>query len=391
MDQAKKSKLLTKNFIIIFFIDVLFASCFGILASIIPLWLSDRFKADSGAIGLVLGVTSLSTLISRPFMGYAIDRWSRKSILRLSLCLFALLNLCFLFAQSLWAVSIIRFLQCIPFAAITTCNITIATDSIPAERRGEGLSYFTAAATLPMAIGPAIGLALFKANWYWPFIVASSIGVLCFIFSSYIKIQFFNPQIKKFNIQSLFNKKLLMISLVGAISISVLPGVLSYLVLFAKEISLNLNAVGIIMLCYAICLFIVRVFGAKIISRTSPKITGIFAMVFLGIGVLIIGVSHDLIGIATGAILVGIGSGTMLPTMLMMALRISPTDRGLSNSMVFGGVDIAQSAGSYGFGAIAKLVKTYGNSYIVFSGFEIIGILVFLLLTIPHFEKDRQG
>lgn len=391
MEQEKKPKLITKNFLFIFFIDILFASCFGILASIIPLWLSDRFQADSSTIGLVLGLSGLSTLLSRPFMGYAIDRWGRKNILRLSLILFAILNFSFLFAQSLWAIFIIRFLQCIPFAATTTCNITIATDAMPAERRGEGFSYFTAAATLPMAIGPAIGLALFKTNWYWPFIVAGSIGVLCFIFSLFIKIQSFKPQINKFTIQSLFNKRLLPISLIGSLSISVIPGLLSYLVLYAGEISLDLNAVGVIMMCYAICLLIVRVFGAKIINRTDPKKTGFFAMLFLGVGGLIIGLSHEIIGITIGAILMGIGMGTMLPTMLMMAARIPPENRGVSNSMVFAGVDIAQSAGSYGFGALAKLIGTYGNTYIAFSGFEILGIVVFLLSVIPHYEKDKQG
>jgi MFS family permease len=391
MDQEKKPKLLTKDFLFIFFLDLFFATGFGLLAAVIPLWLSDRFKADSSTIGLILGLSGIGTLIFRPFMGYAIDRWGRKNILHLALFLFGILNFCFLFAQNLLAILIIRFIQCIPFAAVTTCNVTIATDFMPAERRGEGFSYFTAAATLPMAIGPAIGLLLFKANWYWAFFGAGLLGLLCFILSLLIKIPLYKHQFKKLSIQSLFKKELLFISLIVAVGTSVVPGLASFLALYAKEISLNLDFLGVILFCYAICLFIVRVSGAKFINRVNPRISGCVALILLGIGVFIIGISHEIIGIAIGAILMGFGSGIMLPTMLMIASRIAPDNRGVSNSMVFLGSDIAQIIGSYGFGTIAKLVGSYGNSYIVFSGIEIIGLLIFLRFTIPHYEKDRKS
>jgi len=391
MDREKKPTLLTKTFLSIFFIDILFATCFGLLAAITPLWLSDRFRADSNTIGLILGLSGVGTLFFRPFMGYAIDRWGRKNILQLSLCVFGILNFCFLFAHSLWAVFLIRFIQCIPFAATTTCNVTIATDSIPAERRGEGFSYFTAAATLPMAIGPALGLYLFKENWFWPFLFAGGIGLFCFVFSLFIKLPSFKPTYKKISIDSLFNKDLLFITLMGAVCVSVLPGLLSFLTLYAVEISLNLNYIGVILFCYAVCVFIVRVFGAKIINRINPIKSGSIAIILLGCGVFTIGISLGFPGIVFGAVMMGTGWGIILPTMLMMASSLAPENRGLSNSMVFAGMDIALSIGSYGFGLIAKLVSTYKNTYIISSGIEIVGLLVFLLLTIPHYEKDKQS
>ena len=59
--------------------------------------------------------------------------------------------------------------------------------------------------------------------------------------------------------------------------------------------------------------------------------------------------------------------------------------------MVYGGLDIAISFGSFLFGSIAKLIGTYGNTYIIFSVYEAIGLFIFLLLTIPHFRRETQS
>jgi predicted MFS family arabinose efflux permease len=262
---------------------------------------------------------------------------------------------------------------------------------MPAERRGEGFSLFTAAATLPMAIGPAVGLFLYKANWRWPFYAAGAIGLLCFLFSLSIKLPDFCPSNKKLSIETLFDKKLIYITLIGAICISVLPGLLSFLTLYVGEISLNVNYIGVILFCYAICIFLVRVFGAKVINRVHPKISGSVAIILLGVGIFTIGSSSGFPGIVIGAMMTGIGWGLLLPIMLMMASSLAPENRGVSNSMVFAGVDVAQSVGSYSFGSIAKLVGSYKNTYIISSGIEILGLLVFLLFTIPHYEKDRKS
>ncbi len=391
MDQERKPKLITKNFVLVFIIDVLFASCFSLLNVVIPLWLSESFHADSGDIGVVLGLSLASTIVFRPFMGYAVDHWGRKKILFSAILLFGALNFCYLFVQNMWVVMLIRFVQCIPFAAYTISIVTLATDTIPSDRRGEGYSIFTAASTIPLAIGSASALALYEINWYLPFIAAGSVGLFCLVISLLIKFPKYEPKKSKLSFNNLLNKKVALITVIGAISCSIIPGFLSYLSLYAKEISLNLNYLGIIITCYAVTVFIVRMFGARILNKTNPKITGSIAISFMCIGALIIGTWKSLIGIIVGAIITGFGAGIIFPTMLMMAGKISTENRGISNSMVYAGLDIAQSLGAFMFGTIAKIIGTYGSTYVIFSGYEAIGLLIFLLFTIPQFERDVQS
>ena len=391
MDQEKKSKLITKNFVLVFIIDVLFASCLSLLNVVIPLWLSESFHADSGDIGVVLGLSLASTIVFRPFMGYAVDHWGRKKILFLSIILFGALNFFYLFAQNMWVVLIIRFVQSIPFAAYTISIVTLATDTMPSDRRGEGYSIFTAASTIPLAIGSASALLLYEIKWLLPFIAAGSVGLLCLIISLFIKFPKFELKKTSFSFKNLLNKKIALITVIGAISCSIIPGVLSYLSLYAKEISLNLNYLGIVITCYAVTVFIVRMFGARILNTTNPKVSGSIAISSMCLGALIIGTWKSVIGIIIGAVFTGFGAGIIFPTMLMMAGKISPDNRGVSNSMVYGGLDIAISFGSFLFGSIAKLIGTYGNTYIIFSVYEAIGLFIFLLLTIPHFRRETQS
>ena len=271
MDQEKKSKLITKNFVLVFIIDVLFASCLSLLNVVIPLWLSESFHADSGDIGVVLGLSLASTIVFRPFMGYAVDHWGRKKILYLSIILFGALNFFYLFAQNMWVVLIIRFVQSIPFAAYTISIVTLATDTMPSDRRGEGYSIFTAASTIPLAIGSASALLLYEIKWLLPFIAAGSVGLLCLIISLFIKFPKFELKKTSFSFKNLLNKKIALITVIGAISCSIIPGVLSYLSLYAKEISLNLNYLGIVITCYAVTVFIVRMFGGADIKYNKSK------------------------------------------------------------------------------------------------------------------------
>jgi predicted MFS family arabinose efflux permease len=391
MSKGQNSKLFTKNLYLTYLIQVLIVSCLTLLSTVIPLWLSDRFNADSAEIGLVLGLSGISTIIARPFMGFALDRWGRKKILYVSIFLFGAINFLYIFAGSLFTISLIRFFQCIPYAASTTAIITIATDMLPEERQGEGLSYFTTSTTIPLAVGPTLGLALYNINWAYPFIFSGSIGFVCLIAAFMVRIPDFKPAPKKFSVQSLFNKGVAIIALIATISFSALPGLFSYMAFYGKEISLNLELIGFIYASYAASLLLTRILGAKIINRQDPKISGVISLTFYVFGVFIIGVWRNIVGTVFGAFIMGMGAGIILPTLLMMALNLAPDKRGLCNALVYGGIDVANSLGSILFGTIAKFYGSYGTTYIVFSGFELIGLVLFWFFTIPNYEKLRQN
>ena len=387
MSITGRSKLVNKNFVIAFLMQVLNVTCFSIFGAVIPLWMTDQFGANPAEVGLIVGVAGLSPIIARPFMGYLIDRFGRKRILQVGVLLGGVMSLVFLLAKDPTTIFVVRFIQLIPFVATSTGLVTIATDIIPEDRRGEGLSYFTTSTTLPLAIGPSIGLALYKVNWQFPFILAGVIGLIGFVASFILTLPKYETVAGKFSIKSTFDKRVGIAAIISAIAFLALPTIFSFVALYGEEISINLDRVGFVYMSYAASLLITRVVGARTIDKKDPKISGIGAFIFLICGLIVISFSRSLLGMVIGGFLVGAGAGIILPTLLMMSINMAPTKRGVCNAMVYGGIDIANSVGASIFGVVANMLGRYSPSYLVIAGLELVGLGIFLVVTMPLYNK----
>lgn len=102
-----------------------------------------------------------------------LDDLGRKKILFISLSLFLAATVMYFGAQSLFLLLALRFLHGIGFGMATTATGTIVTDVAPAHRRGEALAYFGVFMSLPMVIGPFLGLTIishFHSLYYLSFV-----------------------------------------------------------------------------------------------------------------------------------------------------------------------------------------------------------------------------
>ena len=386
-----KSKIFSKNFFILFFIQMMVFSSLSLTGSIFPYWLSNRFNISTYEVGVFLGLAGVSTILSRPFMGYIVDRFGRKNVLIISLLLFALTNYLYIQVTNIYAVLAIRLFQGIPFTLTTTTISTIATDLIPEDRRGEGLSYFSISSTVSLGIGPSIGFALLEVSWMRPFIISIGTCFLSLIVSFLIRLP---KQLKSnesiYSIKTILDKKILIISIVGAISFMAMPSIFSFIAFYASELNIYISNIGSIFLFYAIGLLLMRLFGARIIEKRSPAFSGGLSIILLTIGLLIISLSRSITYLLLGSLIVGSGSGIILPTLLTMALDIEPDKKGLCNALVFGGLDLANSAGLLLFGTIVGKTGNYSFTYLMFSMFEVIALLIFIFITIPHYKRTKS-
>lgn len=391
MDQ-KKPRLFTPSFIISFCIATFGFFANTILMTAVPLVLSQRMTATKSEIGLVLGFSTIGIIVIRPFLGYLLDKLGRKVILFISLGLGAVVNFLFLLAKTPFDILLVRIIQIIPFAASETALTTIATDIVPLDRRGEGLSYFTTCSTLAIAIGPGIGIALYHSSWYgWPFVLSGIIGIISFVLGFLIKI----PNIKltktKFSFPAVFDKRVLGVAIVGGIAFLGAAGMYSYSTLYGAEIGLKSENVSIAFTIFAISLLGTRLLTSKTMDRKGPTLSGALSLSMFGAGLAIMGLWRELPGFLLGACVLGGGMGIILPTALSMALELVPPNRrGVCNGLVYAGSDIGGSLGAYLMGATADIFHKYSSAYILFAGIEFLAVILFLFVTIPSYYREKR-
>jgi len=147
-------KVMAANFALFF--------AFYVLTPLLPLYLSEHFGATKDVIGLVLSGYTITALISRPFSGYLVDTFPRKTVLMISFAAFAIFFAGYLAASTLLLFTIVRTLHGAPFGTLTVANATVAIDVLPSSRRTEGIGFYGLSNNLAMAIGPTVGIWLYQ-------------------------------------------------------------------------------------------------------------------------------------------------------------------------------------------------------------------------------------
>ena len=168
-------KVMTANFSLFF--------AFYVLTPLLPLYLSEHFGATKDVIGLVLSGYTITALLCRPFSGYIVDSFSRKTVLMVCFGTFAIFFAGYLAASTLLLFTIVRTLHGGPFGALTVSNSTVAIDVLPSSRRTEGIGYYGLSNNLAMAIAPTVGIFIYKFTasfefLFWLALIVASLGWL---------------------------------------------------------------------------------------------------------------------------------------------------------------------------------------------------------------------
>ena len=94
---------MTANFTLFF--------AFYVLTPLLPLYLSEHFGATKDVIGLVLSGYTITALLFRPFSGYFVDSFPRRTVLMVCFGTFAIFFAGYLAASTLLLFTIMRTLH----------------------------------------------------------------------------------------------------------------------------------------------------------------------------------------------------------------------------------------------------------------------------------------
>lgn len=140
---SRMDSLWNRNYIRILSANFLAYLSFMLIVPLLPLYLNETFGADKQTIGIALAGYTVMALLARPFSGYIVDTFPRKTVLLICNFLFMGLFLGYVAAGSLTLFAIFRTLHGAPFGSYTVAASTVAIDVLPSSRRTEGIgSHF---------------------------------------------------------------------------------------------------------------------------------------------------------------------------------------------------------------------------------------------------------
>jgi MFS family permease len=308
---------------------LLAGSCMPVLGATLlsPLLsrISQHFAGTPGVsvlVPLVLAIPALLIALAAPFAGRIADRLDRKRLLVAAMVAYSVFGTAPLYLTSLKAVLVSRILVGVCEAAIMTCCTTLIGDYWTGQRRRRYLGLQTLAATVAATVFVLLGGALGNGDWrtpFWVYAVAAALAVPMAVLL---------PQPAARAAEARRNSRTpapwRQVALPAAVS--VFGGAVFYALLVQLSYVLDdagvksSAAVGGVTGLMSLATAVGAALFAKLIRRGhGALLTAEFALA--GLGLLLVFATAAVPVIALGAVLTGLATGALLPTLLTWAVE----------------------------------------------------------------------
>jgi len=371
---------------------------FYVLSPLLPLYLSETFHATKDVIGLVLSGYTITALIIRPFSGFIVDSFPRKTVLMVCYTAFAIFFAGYLAASTLLLFTIVRTLHGGPFGALTVANSTVAIDVLPSSRRNEGIGYYGLSNNLAMAIAPTVGIFIYHQTHnfellFWIALIVAAAGLWI---DATVKTSARPCTTKEKNGLSLDRFFLKRGWMIGAnmVFFGFCFGVLSnYLAIYSKEQLGMTGGTGTYFMLCSIGLILSRLQGGKALRQGRLTHNAAVGMLISLVGYTIFILMPTLIsgnpffahhsplftsvGYYGSALLIGLGNGHMWPAFQNMMITMAHhNERGTANSTLLVSWDIGMGLGILLGGIIAEHLG-YAAAFWCVSIVNALGVLLY--------------
>ena len=383
---------MTANFTLFF--------AFYVLTPLLPLYLSEHFGATKDVIGLVLSGYTITALLIRPFSGYVVDSFPRKTVLMIAFGGFAIFFAGYLAASTLLLFMIVRTLHGGPFGMLTTANATAAIDVLPSSRRTEGIGYYGLSNNLAMALAPTIGIFIYQLTSSFEFLFWLALIVACVGWMVDSTVTFSEKDIVRNKSKLSWDRFFLIRGwLIGMnmIAFGFSFGVLSnYLAIYGKEVMGIMGGTGTYFMLCSVGLMLSRLQGSKGLRNGRVTHNAGEGMVISLIGYTLFILmptffpqnhSAIMVGYYGSALLIGLGNGHMWPAFQNMTINVAKNNqRGTANSTILISWDIGMGLGILIGGIVAELIS-YGAAFWTVVLINASGVACYFLATKVFFLR----
>ena len=391
-------KVMAANFSLFF--------AFYVLTPLLPLYLSEHFGATKDIIGLVLSGYTVTALVMRPFSGYLVDSFPRKTVLMVSFAAFAIFFAGYLAASTLLLFLIVRTLHGGPFGALTVANSTVAIDVLPSSRRTEGIGYYGLSNNLAMAIAPSIGIFVYRYTHsfdllFWIALVVACAGMAV---DATVKTRprplpegrgvdtsstnkgndappFREGKGVGLSLDRFFLVRGWLLGL-NMVAFGFCFGVLSnYLAIYGKEVMGITGGTGAYFMLCSVGLILSRLQGGRALRQGRVTHNAAEGICISLVGYTLFILLPNMVGYYASALLIGLGNGHMWPAFQNMTISVAPnSQRGTANSTILVSWDVGMGLGILVGGVISELAG-YSAAFWTVAAVNALGTLTFFAAT----------
>lgn len=376
--------LWTRDFILLSLANLAVFTGFQMLMPTLPVFVHELTGSDA-AIGVVVGIFTVSAVSTRPWVGRELDRRGRKIPLLLGLVVFAAAAALYNAAASIAALLFFRIVHGAGWGTTSTAAGTLAADIIPAARRAEGMGYYGLAGNLAMAVAPALGLYIIGVSGFSTLFWSSAgLGVLAAALVAAINEDFARDgeagvseprRSRRQVLAELFEPSAFAPGGLMFLVTLTYGSIISFLSLYAAE--KGIANIGPFFSVYAVVLMLTRPLAGIIADKKGMGFVVVPGLISVAVAMLLLGAAGTIWGMLVAAVFYAAGFGAVQPALQALTVHLAPTNRrGAANATFFSSFDLGIGLGAFGFGLVAQHWG-YATMYYVASLPAVVALVLF--------------
>lgn len=374
----ENQRIFNKSFLFIFISNFLIFIGFEMLLPILPAYMIS-LDASPIQIGLVTTLFTIGAVFIRPFVGYFLIDNKRKALAIGASAMLMIITIVYPFLNIIWMLLLLRFFHGAAWGVSTTANSTIAVDSIPKTRLGEGLGYFSISTTVGAIIAQSLGIFIY-GFYSFDIVIWSSVILSLFAFTALLFVN--SPaQIKKEKepfrfFDMIFEKSAWFPALLTVITTFGFGAIITFLVVFGEQ--RNLDNIFLFFLVNATVSTLLRPYTGKWYDRKGPWSIIIVSAILGFLSLVVLSFTTNDFHLIIAAILFGAGYGTVMPCLQTLAVQnVSEEKSGAANATFFSSFDVGVGVSAFVLGILAEWISLEMIFRIVSFSFLVVAVLVY--------------
>lgn len=345
--------LWTASFVKICFVNLFVFVNFHALLPTFPFYVTS-LGGNAVSIGVATALFSLSSILSRPFIGWLTDTKGRCTMLVGGLIGLALLPLGYAVSAGIVPAIALRTAHGMFHAAASNASTTWVTDLVPRRRMGEGLGMYGLSMAVSTAVAPALGLwVMNRYGFFSLFGVATAAALLALVLGLSISQRPYTLHKEPLRWRNLLEPMSVPASVTQFFFMMAFGTVEVYVAIYAAQQGLPSGGL------YFIGVAVATVAARLLLGRTIDRV-GEGPLVLIGNAALVAGMAMlvllpNTLCYLISALLLGFSFGAVQPSLQTMAVHaVAPERRGAANSTFFISFDFGIALGGFLAGLLVQ-------------------------------------
>ena len=349
-------KIFSREFLLTFSAQLTFSSSLFILIPTLPIYLA-RLGSAEAEIGILIGASSVSSLILRPFVGNALLRFPERNFMFGGALLFALCSIAYIFLSPFWPFLLIRVFQGFGFALFYTASTTFIANISPEAHRGQSIGYFFLAFNFAFALAPSFGMFLLNHfNFTILFLVCTTLSLSSLFLSTRLKKREANvSEIPATEDRSFLSKKALPPAILAFFTHIIWGALTAFFPLYALEH--GMSNPGLFFAAFAVMLILGRTFGGRILDLYSREKVIFPCLLTYIIATLILAFSQTTPMFILAAVIWGAGNAFAFPAFVALVIDLAGPARGPALGTFTALSDLGVGLGAVIMGIVLRLTN----------------------------------